>query len=194
MDRLRIIILCVFVTLLSACTSVDIEPGSVDRFEQRQYSVYSWRTEPLPQGKHSTDPLYALDPVIRAEVDKDLAAKGYVKDRERAQFTVEYLYAVGIRDGAKPEQANNITPYPSATINRRVDQASVDNAIALGGVKETSNVILTFKERNGGEELWRASISQIVEDANKVDNQAIVSTITQSMERALSSVPKAPVN
>ena len=59
------------------------------------------------------------------------ADKGYVLDPARAQFSVDYLYATGLRDGASPGQASNISHIPSATVNRQVDQASVDSAIAL---------------------------------------------------------------
>ena len=132
--------------LLTACSGVDIEPSSVDQFAAGNYKYYKWRTTPLPPNSTSSDPFYAIDPVMRREVNAGLQARGYILDKARAQFSVDYLYGIGMREGAQSEQASNISPVPSVTPNRQVDQASVDNAIALGGVKETSNILLQFND------------------------------------------------
>ena len=183
-------------TLLSsalvACSGIEIEPAGTEAFVAGNYRYYSWRTDPLPNETRSSDPVYAIDPVVRHEVDANLGSKGYVLDPQRAQFTVDYIFAAGMLQGEQSGWASNISPRPSVTPNRQVDQASVDNAIALGGVKETNNIILQFNDRASNKEVWQVTLSKIVEDANSTDTSKIDETLKKYMERALESVPQAP--
>jgi hypothetical protein len=177
---------------LTACSGVEIQTDSVDAFASHGYQYYKWRTAPLPATRHTSDPTYALDPVMRKEVNRILQEKGYLLDPERAQFSVDYLFATGLRDGASPEQASNISPIPSATMNRQVDQASVDNAIALGGVKETNNIVLQFNDSARKSVVWRAMLTNIVEDANRSEKQQdIDSKIQNNLARAMKDLPAA---
>ena len=128
---------------------------------------------------------------MRREVDAGLQARGYILDTARAQFSVDYLYAIGMREGAQSEQASNISPVPSVTPNRRVDQASVDNAIALGGVKETSNILLQFNDMDSNAQVWQVLMTKIVENANRVDTSRLDENLTKSLERALKTLPQA---
>lgn len=177
--------------LLGACSGVDIQPAEVDKFTAGQYRYYKWRSQPLPQGTHSSDPIYALDPVMRRQVDADLGEKGYVLDPAQAQFTVDYIFAQGLRQGAEPEQASNISPIPSVTPNRQVDGASVDNAIALGGVKETNNIMLQFNDVQSNEEVWNVIMTKIVENANQVEAAELDKNLDSILERALKPLPVA---
>jgi hypothetical protein len=183
-------------TLLSlalvACSGIEIEPAGIETFAAGNYRYYSWRTGPLPSGTRSSDPVYAIDPVVRREVNANLQKKGYVLDPERAQFTVDYIFAPGMLQGERSDWASNVNSTPSVTPNRQVDQASVDNAIALGGVKETNNIILQFNDKASNREVWQVTLSKIVENANVTDASRIDSALKKSMERALESVPQAP--
>jgi len=176
---------------LFACSGVEIERDEIDQFATGNYHYYKWRTEPLPNTAGSTDPLYALDPILRREVDADLQKKGYVLDPQRAQFTVGYLFATGMLQGEKSELASNITPYPRVTPNRLVDQASVDNAIALGGVKETNNIVLQFNDLSSNKAVWQVTTTKIVEDANRVDISPLEKNLKDVVSRALEPLPKA---
>lgn len=178
--------------MLVACSGVEIEPAGIDQFAAGNYRYYSWRTEPLPSETRSSDPIYAIDPVVRREVDANLGRKGYVLDPQRAQFTVDYIFSQGMLQGERSGWASNISPRPSVTPNRQVDQASVDNAIALGGVKETNNIILQFNDRTSNKEVWQVALSRIVENANRTDTSKIDNTLKKYLERALASVPQAP--
>jgi hypothetical protein len=177
--------------LLSACSGVEIEPDSPAAFAAKHYTFYRWRTDPLPENTRSSDPVYLLDPALRKRVDSILADKGYVLDPARAQFSVDYLYATGLRDGASPGQASNISHIPSATVNRQVDQASVDNAIALGGVKETSNILLQFNDIESQTVVWEVFMTKIVENANRVDSGALEGNLRKYLERATRDLPPA---
>lgn len=177
--------------LLTACSSVDIQTSDVEQFAAGNYKYYKWRTAPLPAKSSSADPFYAIDPVMRREVNAGLQARGYVLDNERAQFSVDYLYATGMREGAQSDQASNISPVPSVTPNRRVDQASVDNAIALGGVKETSNILLQFNDMDSNVEVWQVLMTKIVENANRLDSSRLDENLTKSLQRALKPLPQA---
>jgi hypothetical protein len=183
-------------TLLSlalvACSGIEIEPAGIEAFAAGNYRYYSWRTDPLPTENRSSDPVYAIDPVVRREVNANLQRKGYVLDPERAQFSVDYIFATGMLQGERSDWASNVNPTPSVTPNRQIDQASVDNAIALGGVKETNNLILQFNDKASNREVWQVTLSKIVENANVTDASRIDSALKKSMERALESVPQAP--
>lgn len=174
---------------LAACSGVEITPDPVDDFAAGGYRYYNWRTEPLPQGTRNTDPVYRLDPLIRKHVNKNLQALGYQLDPARAQFNVDYLYAPGLRDGATPEQGSNISPIPTATINRQIDQASVDNAIALGGVKETANILLQFNDVRSHKAVWEVRMTKIVEDANLADRGKLDDNLKAHLARAMGSLP-----
>jgi len=183
---------CAMLSLaLAACSGVDIQPQEVDRFSAGNYHFYKWRTGPLPGNTRSSDPLYKLDPILRRDVDAVLQGKGYALDPERAEFTVDYLFVTGLRQGEQSELASNISPYPRVTPNRNVDQASVDNAIALGGVKETNNIILQFNDRTSNEAVWHVTMTSIVENANRVDISHLENNMRTLVERALKSLPPA---
>jgi hypothetical protein len=177
---------------LLACSGVEIQPADTDRFASGSYRFYQWRTEPLPSDVRSSDPAYAIDPVMRREINADLMSKGYVLNSERAQFTVGYILMNGMITGATSDLASNISPYPRVTPNRQIDQASVDNAIALGGVKETNNIIIQFNDKTNNQEIWSVTLTKIIEDANNIDTSRINKNLTQYLKRAFKSLPQAP--
>jgi hypothetical protein len=180
-------------TLLSlalvACSGVEIQRGAIDQFTAGNYHYYRWRTDPLPTGTRSSDALYAIDPIMRRDLDTLLQGKGYVLDPEHAQFTVGYLCVTGMRQGERSELASNVTPYPRIIPNQ-VDQASVDNAIALGGVKETNNIILQFNDRATNQEVWQVTLTKIVENTNSSDTSGLDDNLKTLLERALQPLPQ----
>lgn len=189
MRTTKVLAYAVLSLLLTACSGIEVEPTGTEAFAAGDYQYYRWRTEPLPAGTSSRDPVYLLDPVVRREVDAGLAAKGYVLDGERAQFTVDYIYAPGLLQGETSELATNISHRPSATPNRQVDGASVDNAIALGGVKETNNIRLQFNDGASNKEVWHVTLMKIVENANRTDTTKIDSNLKKYIGRALETLP-----
>jgi hypothetical protein len=174
-----------------ACSGIETRPAPIEEFAASGYKYYKWRSEPLPNTENSQDPTYLMDPIVRKELNADLAKKGYVLDEERAQFTVDYLYAAGLRVGQRSAEASNLTPYPSVNPNRQVNQAVVDNAYALGGVKETSNIALQFNDATTKKEVWHVIITKIVEDVNKVDVKEMKAGLRKGIKEALSTVPPA---
>ncbi|NQX87221.1 MAG: DUF4136 domain-containing protein [Halioglobus sp.] len=183
------------VTLLSialvACSGIEIESSDAEPFAAGHYHYYRWRTGPLPPGIVSNDPIYAIDPVVRREVDSTLSSKGYMLDPARAQFTVDYRFGPGLLQGETSDLASNISHLPSVTPNRQVDQASVDNAIALGGVKETNNLVLQFNDSTTNLAVWQVTVSKIVENANRSETLEIDKTLSKYIARALESLPPA---
>ena len=177
-----------FSLLLGGCGGVQIQSGEVDDFAAGQYRYYAWRSEPLPQNTHTSDPFYAVDPVVRREVDAHLQALGYQLDPQRHQFSVDYVFAEGVLEGEEPEQASNISHTPSATINRQVDQASVDNAIALGGVKATNTILVHFHDIASGDVVWTARLTKIIENANSDAAEELAGPIA----RIFRDLPPAP--
>ena len=187
----RFLVYSLLLPVLAACSGVEIEQSSIDTFAAGNYHYYKWRSKPLPSTTRSTDPVYTLDPIIRRDVDAALQAKGYALDEDRAQFTVDYLYANDLRQGERSQLASNITPYPRVTPNRQVNQAAVDNAIALGGVQETNKITLQFNDSATNQEVWQATLSKVVEDANNIDATRLDDHLQRFLERALAPIPPA---
>jgi hypothetical protein len=177
--------------LLAACSSVEIHDAPIDTFAAGHYRYYTWRTEPLPATSKSTDPLYTLDPAVRSEVNQLLQGKGYTEDAARAQFTVNYQSKTELRQGARSQLAENITPWATVTPNRQVNQAAVDNAIALSGVQPTNNLILQFYDKQTNQEVWRVTLTRIVENANDAEAYGFDQDLPSSLQRALQPLPQA---
>lgn len=184
-------ILSLTLLALAACSGVEIERSDVEKFSAGNYQYYTWRSEPLPSGSLTGDPMSTIDPVIRRDVDADLQGKGYVLDDERAQFTVDYRFVRAMQQGAQSELASNVTPAARAVPNRQISQAVVDNAIALGGVKETNNIVLQFNDVSSNQVVWQASLSKIVQDANDVDATRLDSNLKRFLDSALQQLPPA---
>lgn len=181
----------VLAVMMAACSGIETRPADIATFAAGDYKYYKWRSEPIQNTTNSQDPMYAMDPILRKELDKQLAAKGYVLDDERAQFSVDYIFAAGMRMGARSAEASNISPYPSVNPNRQVNQAVVDNAYALGGVKETSNIALQFNDEVSKREVWQVIITKIVENVNKVDTREMKSSLKEGIQQALKTLPDA---
>ena len=189
--RLITLLAALLFTLVTACSGIETRPASIEAFAAGNYKYYSWRSDPLPNVANSQDPMYIIDPILRSAVNAELGKKGYVLDKERAQFTVDYIYASGLRMGERSAEAYNITPYPSVNPNRQVNQAVVDNAYALGGVKETSNIAVQFNDSTSKKEVWHVIITKIVENVNDVDKKDIRNGVEKGVKAALSTLPPA---
>jgi hypothetical protein len=176
---------------VAACSDIETRPAPTDAFAAGNYKYYGWRSDPLPNTANSQDPMYIMDPILRRAVDTELAKKGYILDRERAQFNVDYIFASGLRMGERSAEAYNITPYPSVNPNQQVNQAVVDNAYALGGVKETSNIALQFNDATTKKEVWHVIITKIVENVNKVDKKEMQHSLQKGVEEGLKPLPPA---
>jgi hypothetical protein len=186
-----VIVLLMSALLLTACSGVETRPTETATFEAGNYSYYKWRSEPLDNTTGSTDPIYVIDPILRKEVDAELARKGFILDPERAQFSVDYIFATGLRMGERSSDASNISTYPGVIPNRNIDQASVDNAYALGGVKETSNIALQFNDVARKEEVWRVIVTKIVENTNTAEYSKLESNIRSAVRQGMRPLPGA---
>lgn len=176
---------------LAACSGTETRPSDTAAFEAASYRYFKWRSAPLRNTANSADPLYVLDPIVRRSVNASLADKGFVLDPERAEFSVDYFLAAGMREGEKSDVATNITPYPRVLPNRQADGATVDNAYALGGVKKTSNIALQFNDVGRREEIWHVVITKIVENANMSDTRRLERTVQQAIRQGLRPLPRA---
>jgi hypothetical protein len=176
---------------LTACSGTEIRPADTAGFAAGNYHYFKWRSEPLQNTANSSDPVYVLDPIVRRQVNSALADKGFVLDEKNAQFSVDYFFAEGMREGKKSQVATNITPYPTVVPNRQADGATVDNAYALGGVKKTSNIALQFNDVERKEEVWHVIITKIVEDANMADTTKLDRNVGRAIRKGLQDLPAA---
>ncbi len=183
------ILLASLMISIAACSGVETIPDDTARFEATGFKTFAWRSEPLSQDTFSRDRMaQQADPVIRDTVQTRLEELGYrLVAREDAEFLIEYLAAAGINDGQLARTASNVTPYPTATIGRIADGASVDNAYALGGMKEMGNLMLLFVDPRASEVLWRVTISKVVEDVNQINEGAV----RRAVRQGLSTLPNA---
>ncbi|MEP5568179.1 MAG: DUF4136 domain-containing protein [Halioglobus sp.] len=177
---------------LTACSSIETEPTDTAAFAAGNYKYFKWRSEPLTNTAQSDDLLYIMDPMVRREVNSALSQRGYVLNPERAQFSVDYLQAVGLRQGVSSQDASGgIDPIPSARPNRQINQAMVDNAHALAGVQTTNNVAIQFNDVANQEEVWRVVITKIINDVNNVDTAAMQRNINRAIEQGFKTLPDA---
>jgi len=175
--------------LLSACSGVETVPADTAAFSASGFTRYAWRSEALSQEGYHKDKLYQADPIIRDALSTRLTELGYQQvPREDAQFLVDYMAVEGMKDGVLARGASNVTPYPMGNINRQIDGASVDNAYALGGAKETGNLMIVFLDAESADLLWRVGISALIQNANSVDTDAL----RQVVRKGLTVLPEAP--
>ena len=181
-----------FALALGACSSIETRPTDTADFAAGTFTYYKWRSEPLANPSGSSDLLYLMDPIIRREVNANLSAKGYILNPEKAQFSVDYLQAMGLREGVSSQDASGgIDPIPSARPNRQINQAMVDNANALSGVQTTNNIAIQLNDVETQEEVWRVIITKIVENVNETDTSRMNSSIGRAIQRGLSTLPEA---
>jgi hypothetical protein len=183
---------CAFLALaITACNGVEVRPADVETFTAENYHYYSWRSEPLKNTASSRDPLYRLDPLLRDAINAALQKKGYKEDAARAQFSVDYIFAEGIRDGVKGAEASNLTTHPGIAPDRDIDQASIDNAYALGGLKETRNIGIQLNDIERNIEVWRVIITKLVEDANTAPNSSLAKSVNSAIAQGIKPLPAA---
>jgi hypothetical protein len=94
---------------------------------------------PAASARASKSRLYEVDPAIRDAVEWPDRGAGLPRGAARGRTVPHRLRrrrGLQRRPGGA-QQPSNITPYQSARINRQINQAEVDNAIALAGVRET---------------------------------------------------------
>lgn len=185
------VITALLILTLSACSGVETHPNETDTFSAGNYHYYSWRSKPIMNSTNSRDPMYTLDPILREAINVTLQDKGYVLDAQRAQFSVDYLFAEGVRDGVKGEAASNLSTHPGIVPNRNIDQASIDNAYALAGLKETRNIGIQFNDIERREEVWRVLITKMVDDANITEDSRLYKSVTAAVKQGMRSLPNA---
>ncbi len=177
---------------LAACGSIETQPTDTAEFAAGNYKYFKWRSQPLTNTAQSDDLLYVMDPIVRREVNSALRQRGFILDPERAQFSVDYLQAVGLRQGVSSQDASGgIDPIPSVRPNRQINQAMVDNAHALSGVQTTNNVAIQFNDVASQQEVWRVIITKIIEDVNNVDTTAVERNINKAIKQGFKSLPDA---
>jgi hypothetical protein len=174
-----------------ACNGVEVRPAETDTFAAGNYRYYSWRSEPIVNTANSRDHMYRLDPILRGAINTSLQAKGYVHDAQRAQFSVDYLFAEGVRDGVKGAEASNLSTHPGVVPDGNINQASIDNAIAMGGLKETRNIGIQLNDIERNEEVWRVIITKLIDDANLDQSSRLTNSINSAINKGMRSLPPA---
>lgn len=193
----HVLIIPALVLWLAACSGVQVDSTPIERFAAGNYQTYSWRAAPIENTDGSSDPMYLLDPAIRRAVDKHLMDKGYQRVADGGDFLIDYQFKASFADGSLNSTAamqDNVyvgTTAGAAVINRRTDQALVDNAYALSGPREMNSVLLSFSDGADQGLVWAASMSKIVENLNRTDEAKMAKSLEAAMQHSLSKIPPA---
>jgi hypothetical protein len=164
MNPLKLCAAALALLFLVACSSVEIEVWEPTQFAAGNYQTYSWRSEPIVNTVGSRDIIYKMDPIVRRETNRVLQAKGYRLAVWNGDFTVDYIYAQGLRDGVPGESVPRASPSAGVRPNENMSQAEIDNAIALSGAKETHKLVLQFNDGKSRAEVWRGVLTEIAQD------------------------------
>jgi hypothetical protein len=174
---------------LSACSGVEVQVWETGKFSAGKFHSYSWRSEAFTNSFYSRDPVYLIDPVLRKLVDKELRERGYKLVARSGDFTIDYIYAPGIRMGVASDTADVLSPRAGVRPNTRISQAERDNAIALAGVKETRNIVLQINDGSTGLEIWRAVITKFVANVNEPDSARLEKALRSGVVTAFKDLP-----
>lgn len=191
MHQLKALIVLLLITLVLGCSGVEVVTTPPDEFAARHFTTYSWRTEPFQNLSFSNDAIYVVDPILRKIVNAKLQEKGYTLVAGGGEFTIDYMYAPGLRMGATSETASFISPRAGVRPNSGVSQAERDNAIALGGVKETRNVTLQINAGSSGVQIWSATITKFVADVNETSKSRTREALESGVSTAFANLPRA---
>jgi hypothetical protein len=191
MNSLKLCATALATLLLVACSGVEIEAWEPTQFAAGNYQTYSWRSEPIVNTVGSRDIIYKLDPIVRKETDRVLQAKGYRRVEWDGDFTVDYIYAPGLRAGVAGEATSNISPRAGVRPNTTMSGAERDNAIALSGVKETHNLALQFNDGKTRLEVWRGVLTKIAQDLSGENIDATRRKIGSGVNQMTATLPKA---
>jgi len=176
---------------LTACSGVEVQVWETDKFSAGNFHTYSWRSEAFTHSFYSKDPVYLIDPVLRKLIDKELRERGYQLVARSGDFTIDYVYAPGIRIGVASDTADVLSPRAGVRPNTTISQAERDNAIALAGVRETRNISLQINDAKTGLEVWRAVITKFVANVNESDSERLEKALRSGVVTAFKGLPPA---
>lgn len=184
------------IALIAGCAGVQINSTPVDRFGVAKFETFSWRAAPIGQRQGSKDPLAVVDPTLRSAVNKALVGKGYREIPEGGDFVIDYQFKASLSEGALSSSAYKASnefpaPNPNVVVNRRTNQALVDNAYALAGPREVNSILLEFSDGDSQGLVWAGSISKVVEDLNRDDSEGVRKSINRAVVRLLRTIPNA---
>lgn len=132
MNLLKRIVLIALTAVLVACSGTQVQPIKGDASMLASYPVYAWRDKPLAPGGASAN-LVEMDALFRAEVNKEMAQRGYRQagPNQQADILVDYVFTVIEEDF--PEQvsdpnwdsqfdnnAQSVVPLPENNVGRLI--------------------------------------------------------------------------
>lgn len=184
----------VLVVLLGGCSSAQVDRADPDTFAAKGYRTYNWnyaQIEPLPS---DTSAYATLAPIFREEMNRALANLGYREVAQGGQFVVSVQFKRSLADGVVSIEKDPNPVVPRVVLNRDPDQASLDNAQALAGVRELNSVLIQFDDASDGGLLWAAAVSRVQETANvnELDPDQVRRNARQTLRRAMGQLPLAP--
>ena len=172
-----------------SCSTAQVDTTPANKFADRQYQSFGWKTD-LPTGvPGSMDAFYRLSSTVRDVVSAHLTKKGYRLTEAGADFVISYEFKATLEGGAD-NSARGVSPT-SAVINRSPDPAVVDNAYALSGPREVASLIIHFEDGGNLAPVWSATISQVVENRNQPDVDKVRQKLEPSVARAFRTLPNA---
>jgi hypothetical protein len=175
--------------LLQSCSTAQVDTTPANKFADRQYQSFGWKTD-LPTGvSGSMDAFYRLSSTVRDVVSAHLTKKGYRLTEAGADFVISYEFKATL-EGGVDNSARGVS-NTSAVINRSPDPAVVDNAYALSGPREVASLIIHFEDGGNLAPVWSATISQVVENRNQPDVDKVRQKLEPGVARAFRTLPNA---
>ncbi len=184
----------VLVVALGGCSTAQVDRGDPSAFAAKGYRTYNWnyaQVEPLPS---DTSAYTTMAPIFREEMNRALANLGYREVEQGGQFVVSLQFKRSLADGVVSIEKDPNPVVPRVVLNRDPDQASLDNAQALAGVRQLNNVLIQFDDASDGGLLWAAAVSRVQETANinELDPEQVRRNARQTLRRVMSQLPLAP--
>ncbi len=167
MRNVRLAALAVLLGALSGCaSSLQIQSEHDPRFDFSSVRTYDWLAIDQPEFDSNTAPEFrdprfeaeALDPPIRAAVDRELAARGYQRVTESAGFLVAYHAA--LNTAADATRLGDYVTWETQNL------PGLSTASDYMRIYEQGSVILDFVSPDATQLLWRGSVQAEIDRSN----------------------------
>ena len=170
MGNVRLAALAVLLGALGGCaSSLQIQSEHDPRFDFSSVRTYDWLAIDQPEFDSNTAPEFrdprfeaeALDPPIRAAVDRELAARGYQRVTESADFLVAYHAALNTA-----ADATRLGDYVTWEMAVEGTLPGLSTASDYMRIYEQGSVILDFVSPDAKQLLWRGSVQAEIDRSN----------------------------
>ncbi len=166
---------------LGACSSVRVEQLRGDLTQMPLEKGYSWLVPPLAGSQTDARGLL-LDRVVRREVDRQLAARGFRRvDGTRANFIIDY------RVNVASELVLADKPPPAYWNSQWDTNADTDFLPALDSYRQRGSLFLGFLAPANKQVRWAAKASVVV--GKRASDSEVEEFLQRAVDKLLADLP-----